>query len=302
MAVELLAGLSLEQPEAVVIIKSDPQKYVTRLFSKLSDQPGIAAISWDALTNYACDKEIAVYLMDQHFEHILFCIRSRELVFAEVATKLLSNITKHVESRPLMATNILRELMPMYLAGVKYNSSCDYSFLACGFADLTNVKEGRLYFLEDLKKLEMILQDLHSESTLRRGGVASIIKNCLFETDHHAAILEKEIEDDFIITALAGRLLDSKSRLSEEERTNLPVELQLLDDLVAEPDMVIRSILIESLIILGTTRSGRDAMRAKGIYPILREWHLLESDRDMKGLIEELVGLLIRDEGNGVEI
>ncbi|PJF17387.1 hypothetical protein PSACC_02854 [Paramicrosporidium saccamoebae] len=296
MAVELLAGLSVDQPDALVILNSDPAKYVSRLFSKLSDQPVIAALAWDALTNFASDKEVALYLLDKHLERILACVRSRELVFSEAATKLLSNLTKYADTRPALATPLLADLIHIYLAGIRHNPNCDYAFLASCFADLTNIRECRIFFLEDLSRLNSILQDLHSKSVIRRGGVASIIRNCLFETDYHAAILEKEIEDDFIITTLAGRLLDSRSKLDGEERDKLPVELQLLDKLEAESDIAVRSIVVECLIILGTTREGRDTIRAKEIYPILREWHILEENYDMKELIEKLVELLIRDE------
>lgn len=296
MAVELLAGLSVDQPEAVAVLTSDPPKYISPLFSKLSDQPRVAALAWDALTNFACDKDVAVFLIDRHLERLLVCVRSRQGVFAEAATKLLSNITKFAESRPAVMVPLLEDLMHIYLTGPKHNPHCDYQFLASVFADITNLHEGRLFFLSEPAHLEAVLQDLHSSSVIRRGGIASIIKNCLFETDFHADILEKELRDDFIITTLAGRLLDSRSQLTPEERERLPVELQLLDRLEAEPDTVVRSIIVECLIILGSTREGRDTMRAKEIYPILREWHLLEPNGDMKTLIENLVGLLIRDE------
>lgn len=295
MAVELLAGLS-EQADATALLASDPAKYLSRLFSKLADQPSIAALAWDALINFSVDGEVALYLFDRHGERILSCVTSSELVFTEAATKLLSNITKHADRRPAPMAALLPTLLPLYRAGRKHNAHCDYAFLASVLADLSNTREGRLFFLEDLRRLEGLLPDLHSTSVVRRGGVATIIKNCLFETDYHARILTKEREEDFIITTLAGRLLDQRSSLSPAEREQLPVELQLLDKMEAEPDMVVRSLVIESLIILGTTREGRETIRVKEIYPILREWHRLEQEDDMKALIERLVELLIRDE------
>jgi hypothetical protein len=295
-AVELLAGLSADQPDAVTVLTSDPSKYISLLFSKLSDQPEISALAWDALINYSVDKRVALHLIDNHLDRIVSCVSSKTLVFAEAATRLLSNLTKQAEIRPSVLTPLIPIIMPLYLAGPRHNPDCDYQYLASVLADLTNVREGRLYFLEDLERLVSILQDLHSSSVIRRGGVASIVKNCLFETESHVAILEKEIEDDFVITALAGRLFDSKSKLEKEEREKLPIELQLLDKVEAESDIKIRSIIVECLIILGTSRRGRDTIRAKEIYPILREWHLQEEDDDMKELIERLVELMIRDE------
>lgn len=279
----------------MTVVSSNPTKYVSGLFSKLSDQPIVAAMAWDALINFSCDSKVSLHLFDHHLEKILSCVKSTTLIFAEAATKLLANMTKHAELRPESAQIVL-EVFPLYLAGPKHNKHTDYTFLSSVLADLTNLRAGRLYFVEDLSRLELILQDLNSQSVIRRGGIASIIKNCLFETDYHGAILRKELDDDFIITTLAGRLLDNQSKLSEAEREKLPVELQLLDELQAEPDTIIRSILIECLIILATTREGRDTIRAKEIYPILREWHLLEPITDLKLLVEKVVELLIRDE------
>jgi hypothetical protein len=295
MAVELLAGLSVDIPHVSLIFAQDPHKYVSRLFSKLSDQPPVAALAWDSLINYAIDEKVALFLFDNHLGKILSSVKSKQLVFADAATKLLANMTKHVESRPSLST-LVPDLLPLYLAGSRHNSHTDYSHVASILADLTNLREARLYFVQDLGCLESLLSDLHSPSVIRRGGVASIIKNCLFETDFHDAIFEKEVNDDFIITSLSGRLLDSRSKLSAEELEGLPVELQLLNSVEAESDVAIRSIIIECLIILATTRKGRDVIRAKKIYPILREWHLLEPISEMKQLVEKMVELLIRDE------
>lgn len=296
MAVEILAGLSVDHPEVMEIFAHNPSHYVSRLFSKLADQPSIAALAWDALINLAIDSRIALHLYDTHRERLLACCESRELVFTEAATKLLANLTKHLEVRPPAARLLLPVLLPLYMAGPKHNTKCDYAFLASAMADLTNIREGRLFFVEDLGRLERLLPDLHSVSLVRRGGITAIIKNCLFETNYHEAILAKEKADDFIITTLAGRLLDSRSQISAEEREKFPVELQLLDHLKAESDIVIRSTIIECLIILAMTRAGRDTMHSKQIYPILREWHRLEPVADMKLLIEKMVELLIRDE------
>jgi hypothetical protein len=57
----------------------------------------------------------------------------------------------------------------------------------------------------------------------------------------------------------------------------LPAELQLLPpDKKREPDAQIRGILVETLVLLATTRANRDAMRARGGYPIIKEAHLQE--------------------------
>lgn len=296
-AIEIIAGLSVDDGVVIEILAQDPDRYVSRLFSKVADLPPIAALAWDALTNLATDRRVALHLFDHHKDRILKAVASRDLIFTEAATKLMANISKHLDARPETIPDLLKSLLPLFKAGPLHNPHCNYDFIASIIADLSNTKEGRLFFLEDLSStLEPLLPELYNKSVIRRGGIASLIKNCLFETNWHAAIFVKEKTDDFLITTLAGRLLDAASNLDEGERDKLPVELQLLENLQAESDLVIRSIIIESFIILATTREGRDVIRSKGIYPIFREWHKLEPVGEMKRLIEKMVELIIRDE------
>lgn len=57
----------------------------------------------------------------------------------------------------------------------------------------------------------------------------------------------------------------------------LPQELQLLPpEKQREPDAQIRGILIETLVLLATNRTNREAMRNRGVYPIIKEAHLKE--------------------------
>lgn len=314
MAIKIIAGLSCDEAgPATDLLVFDPKKYAAPLVSKLSDHPKVAALSWDALTNFAANhRRISIYLADHHLDRILSIICSSDDVFAEAATKLLSNMTKH-KSESLDPSTMLPILVPLLRTGSAHNPSCNYDFLASVVADLTNSTEGCEYFLEGLEsgvdKLSSVLlpellgsveRGANRGNCLRRGGAAAAIKNCLFNVDHHQAILKREEQigndgDFFLIAALASRLLDVRSQLSDQELEALPLELQLLDR-SSESDLAIRSMIIESLIILGTTKRGRECMRKKEIYPILREWHKLEPERDMGELLVKLVELLIRDE------
>ncbi len=298
LAVQLLAGLSGDEAggAAAALLASSPKQYVAPLVGKLGDVSEVAAIAWDALTNFACEEAVALYLVDGHLEALTKTAASREDVFAEAACKLLVNLTKQAAKRPAAMAPLVEALLPLYLAGRRHNPQCDYLLLICALADLTCIREARLFFLADMDRLAKLLPDLHSPSAIRRGGVTSIVRNCLFEVEHHGAVFEKELADDFIITSIAGRLLDARSELSAEERERLPVEVQLLSKAEAEPDVAIRSMLVEALIILGSTRQGRDVMREKHVYPIMREWHKLETSSDMRHTIERMVELLICDE------
>lgn len=59
----------------------------------------------------------------------------------------------------------------------------------------------------------------------------------------------------------------------------LPQELQLLPpEKQREPDATIRAILVETLVLLATSRANREAMRARGVYQVIKLAHLAEKD------------------------
>ncbi len=77
----------------------------------------------------------------------------------------------------------------------------------------------------------------------------------------------------------------------------MPEELQLLGEgKKREPEASIQCALLESLIMLCSTRWGRDYLRAKKVYPIIRELHLAVTETAVHILAEKLVNLIMRDE------
>ena len=66
MAVEILAGLSLDDNGIAVFLMSEsPELYLKPLATKIFDVPQVAALVWDALTNFvASEKKIAHQIID----------------------------------------------------------------------------------------------------------------------------------------------------------------------------------------------------------------------------------------------
>jgi hypothetical protein len=61
----------------------------------------------------------------------------------------------------------------------------------------------------------------------------------------------------------------------------MPDELQLLPpDKTRDPDNHILLTHLESLLLLTSTKFGREHMRESGVYPIIRETHLHMADED----------------------
>ena len=74
-------------------------------------------------------------------------------------------------------------------------------------------------------------------------------------------------------------------------------ELQFLpDDKKREADSFITTVILDTLLLLGSTRQGRDHMRARQVYPITRQLHKANTDEEVAEGCDKLVNILMRDE------
>lgn len=250
--------------------------------------------SFKSLINLSKDQRIASNLYD-HIEMIVSIILDGNSPFRDFATMLLANLTKF-DGCHLKVCEFLPKLFPAFIQGGSGTITLD--MLGSVFADLTNTKEGRELFLADkYANFFRISTQLQSSRVMRRGGSVSTLKNCLFETSHHEAILECDDEEDRFLANMVGLLASPKSVFDDEELEEMVLDIQLeYRHSEAEPDATIRCMVMESLIILGHSLYGREKMRSKKIYPILREWHKQEPEETLKELLEKVVELIIRDE------
>ncbi|CDO69660.1 hypothetical protein BN946_scf184851.g48 [Trametes cinnabarina] len=197
----------------------------------------------------------------------------------------------------------------------------DLHFLASVFANLSTTPAGRMFFLtprssdpfgEDVDveyPLSKLLAFAEHKDTIRRGGVASTIKNCAFHTPAHRALLASENEKvtvppstvtapgmdilPYVLLPLAG-----PEEFDLEDQELLPPALQFLPPTKKrEPDPVIRLTHVETLLLLCTTRWGRDYLRTHGVYEVIRALHENEEVEKVSEHVERLVNLLKRDEG-----
>lgn len=103
-----------------------------------------------------------------------------------------------------------------------------------------------------------------------------------------------DILPSLLLPLCTGRLFQG---LDDEEQDSLPEELQLLEeDKKLEKDPALRSMLVESLLLLGTTLYGRRCMRERGVYVVVRELHKTEIDERIGESILRLVNILKREE------
>lgn len=87
------------------------------------------------------------------------------------------------------------------------------------------------------------------------------------------------------------------SEVDLEDQEELPEECQMLpEDKKRERDPALRLMLIESLLLLCTNIYGRQCLRARGAYIVVRSAHLVESDEKIAEAVLRLVNILKRDE------
>jgi Domain of unknown function (DUF383)/Domain of unknown function (DUF384) len=226
---------------------------------------------------------------------------------------LLANLAKYDELKDIitverpapkeLASNnrAIDQLLDLFVKGADgtYNKEANYDYLSYLFADLAKHEEGRQYFLtrqeyDNVVPLTKLIVFTEHKSDIRRKGVASTIKNVAFEIDSHSEFLD---EDEINILPYLLLPITGNEEYDEEDTMDMLPDLQLLPpDKKRDPDPSIIQTHIETLMLLTTTRMGRDKLREIKVYPIIRETHLHVENEDVREACERLVQVLMRDE------
>ena len=226
---------------------------------------------------------------------------------------LLANLAKYDELKDILqierpapeelASNNLAidQLLDLFVKGADgtYNKEANFDYLSYLFADLAKHEEGRKYFLtkqeyDNVVPLTKITVFTEHKSEIRRKGVASTIKNVAFEIDSHGEFLD---EDEINILPYLLLPLMGSEEYDDEDSADMLSDLQLLPpDKERESDKAILQTHVETLMLLTTTRFGRDILRRVKVYPVVRELHLHVEDDGVREASERLVQVLMRDE------
>jgi len=226
---------------------------------------------------------------------------------------LLANLTKSDDSKKLItlkrkkpelvstSSNAIDQLMDCFVKGAEgsLNKSANYDYLSYFFADLSKTEEGRAYFTtrqeyDGVVPVTKLTVFTEHKSTIRRRGVASTIKNVAFDIPFHPTLFSEDEANllPYILLPLMG-----PEEFPEEESMEMLPDLQLLPpDKQRDGDNSIITTHLETLLLLTTTREGRDKMREIKVYPIIRECHLHVDDEGVRETCDRLVQVLMRGE------
>ncbi|KAK7747771.1 Protein hgh1 [Diatrype stigma] len=312
LATENLVPYSTSQPNIFKIDNLQPVKHLKLL---IRDLPKIAEHVITILINLSADREILESLAtDDKFLTEVF----RQIVLpteanANLHSMLLANLGKWDAFKNTLNKKqtppdelssdelVLNQLLDLFVKGASgtYNKGADFDHLSYLFADLTKHAEIRHHFIRKqeydgvvpLNKLKVFTEH---KSDIRRKGVASTIKNIAFDIPSHPLFFS---EDDIDILAYLLLPMTGNEEYDLEETEAMLPDLQLLPpDKQRDSDPSIIQTHVETLLLLCTTRAGRDRMREVQVYPIIRETHIRVNDEGVQAACERLVQLLMRDE------
>ncbi len=198
------------------------------------------------------------------------------------------------------STNAMDQLMDCFVKETPNKSAEAYDYLSYVLADLSRHEAGRKYFLTKQAYDEVVpitkvtvFTDEH-RSQVRRKGVASTLKNVCFETSTHEFMLSESGGNTlpYVLLPLAGN-----EELSDDDTEGMLADLQLLPpDKERDSDPEILVTHLETLLLLSTSREGRETMRKAKVYPIIRECHLHVEYERVREACDRLVQVLLRDE------
>ncbi|KAI9482463.1 Protein hgh1 [Coemansia sp. RSA 989] len=308
LAATYLVDFSKPRSDSFYLLLKRIDKLIQPLLAICHEVPTVANKAMSTLVNLSTDPSVSRRFADEDLlTMIVRMITSSDCYISDPSCMLLSNLTKNdnvcrilcsleVNEVPgiCSSTRAIDQLTDVFVKGMerKYNKNATYNFLASVFADVTNYPFGRAYFLERTSydgKLPITKIMVFSEypELIRRGGVDSTMKNVCFDKEKHKEILDPEETNmlPYILLPLCG-----PEEFEMEDMEKMPEEIQFLeDDKKREPDPKLRAALLEAINLLCTTFHGREVLRAKNVYYVLREMHKAETDEACIELNERAV-------------
>ncbi|EGC45482.1 conserved hypothetical protein [Histoplasma capsulatum var. duboisii H88] len=314
IACENLLGFSISQPSLFKVHQLLPVRDLKLL---VRDYTPISKNALTILINLSGDDEVLKELAedDAFLETLLSKVTNKKEPHVNEITMLLANLAKSDSFKRIInltrsvpkdvsgSPKALDQLMDCFIkgqdGGINKAADSNYDYLAYVFADLSKYDEGRAYFLtrqeyDSVIPITKLTVFTEHRSHIRRKGVASTLKNIAFEVQAHPQLLAESGVNilPYLLLPVAG-----PEEFTDEESAAMLPDLQLLPpDKERDSDKDIIATHLETLLLLTTTREGRELMRAVNVYPIIRECHLHVDDEGTREGCDRLVQVLMRDE------
>ncbi|XP_029441710.1 protein HGH1 homolog isoform X2 [Rhinatrema bivittatum] len=300
-ATEYILGLTASaEGRKFLASRADFLQALLTLTSDLS--LAIVKDSYHSLINLSADPSVHKPMISgtQLLPVLLKRLLDPDCIFADHICTLLSNLSREEDTCRQVFQALQEEGMGLaklveVFCTEGYNRKASLHYLGPFLSNLTQLPETREFIVD---RNRCVMQRLlpftqYEGSTVRRGGVIATLRNCCFDSSCHEWLLSEAVDLlPFLLLPLAG-----PEEFSEKEMEGFPLDLQYLpEDKKREEDPDIRRMLIEAIMLLTATKAGRQLVREKGTYLILRELHKWEKEPDVRIACEKLIQVLIGDE------
>jgi len=168
--------------------------------------------------------------------------------------------------------------------------------------NLTTVEAAQSALVQSSAALAYLLNALLSANAAVSQAAAGALRNCAIENDlaKHAQLLKRDA-GGYLAAALLLHVgaIDVRSALDDERHERVGMSPVLLRVFAGElkphacPDVETRSLAVDCLARLATSRSGRALLRQSQVYPALRTYHLHERDEAVSEKVFGVVDLLL---------
>ncbi|KAF2724475.1 DUF383-domain-containing protein [Polychaeton citri CBS 116435] len=323
IAAENLVPYSTAQPSLFKRNQLEPIKDLKQL---IRDYTPIAKNCLNMLVNLTEDSEVVENVVGDEIsmESILRRVTDAKEPNADLQCMLLANLAKSPTILSLLTLKrdvpkqlstspfAIDQLLDCFVKGAdgSYNQHGNYDYLSYQFADLAKHEQGRKHFLNprkedaDIIPFSKLIVFTEQKSTIRRRGVANTIKNVCFDSAAHEKLLAAEEDGGIGLLPYILLPLMGSEEYSDDDTEGMLMECQLLPpDKTREPQNDIICTHLETLLLLTSTRQGRDRLREVKVYPIIRELHMQNEDEDVRAACDRVVQIIMRDEeGEGKDM
>jgi hypothetical protein len=288
--------------EGKEILRKTPA--LTNLTRLLGDITAVATHAYTCLINLSEEQDFALQLVQKP----RFCtMLARNIVdpenkLAALEAMLLCNLTR-LEEGCQQVLQVGEEMEGFYFCKMvevfcrrrEEGKKDNFGWIGTVLMNVTQLPQARKIMLDPEQRiLRDILPDIGHSNLIRRRGVIGTIKNCCFDQLKHEWLLGEDGLD--ILPHLLFPLVGPEP-FTREEMEGMPASITRLgSNKRREEDLECRRMLVAALGLLTVTKFGREIMRKKKVYPIIRNFHKVESDEKIGDTVTMLVDHLMREE------
>jgi hypothetical protein len=289
-AAELVLGLSASDDGRAALVESRVAENLRRLVGDPAQQVSSAAVK--ALVNLSAESHFMDQIISSGMAAALVeGLRDAECRHKRYIVMLLCNICQTSEgclqlmqaqeaSGQLLGLNFRRMIQwfvaPPSRVAVSAAATAehdDFEYAGAILQNVTQLRDARLILLEPERGiLPALFPQLQAASVLRRRGVAGALRNCCFELEekHVRYMLSPGVD---VVTALLVPLAGPDRFTADEKHGMHPALYRGGGRKAREQDAVVRRALVESLVLLASTRLAREHMRTAKVYPVIKSFH-----------------------------